>query len=224
MPFRETLRCMSFASTTNNKRPSSSRTSSSSSSSTSSSRLPSFEIEGAREDCPTYDAICSSTPMPVQTREHRLDDDFLDAQSEPSTRSYTEDSLEIEIEIEIGNGNGNEIEANDDEELPPYVLLDNGARKPAYSRHEAPSPSPSSSGRRKPEEEQPPQEPSKFDGVLCPRCNIKKAKTWYHERKQKEREARPKSKPNPKSKVNRAPVHYTRADLDNATTFAYYMF
>ncbi|KAK5446340.1 hypothetical protein LTS15_010036 [Exophiala xenobiotica] len=213
---------MSFASTSNNKRPSSSRTSSSSSSSTSSSRLPSFEIEGAREDCPTYDAICSSTPMPmpvpVQTQERRLDDDFLDAQSELSTRSYTEDSLEIEIEI----GNGNEIEPNDDEELPPYVLLDNGARKPAYSRHEAPSPSPS--GRTKPEEEQPQQEPSKFDGVLCPRCNIKKAKTWYHERKQKEREARPKSKPNPKPKVSRTPVHYTRDDLDNATTFAYYMF
>jgi hypothetical protein len=125
--------------------------------------------------------------VPVQTQEHRLDDDFLDAQSEPSTRSYTEDSLEVEIEIEIGNGNENEIEPNDDEELPPYVLLDNGARKPAYSRHEAPSPSPS--GRTKPEE-QPQQEPSKFDGVLCPRCNIKKAKTWYHERKQKEREAR----------------------------------
>jgi hypothetical protein len=122
-------------------------------------------------------------PVPVQTQEHRLDDDFLDAQSEPSTRSYTENSLEVETEI----GNGNDIEPDDDEELPPYVLLDNGARKPAYSRHEAPSSSPSGGTRP---EERAQQEPSKFDGVLCPRCNIKKAKTWYHERKQKEREAR----------------------------------
>ena len=159
MPFRETLRGMPFSSTSN-KRPSSFRTSSSSS--TGSSRLPS--IEEAREECPTYDAICST---PTQTQEHP--DDFLSTQSEP-TRSYTEGSLEIEIQ--------NETEP--DEELPPYVLLDDGARKPAYSRHEA-------APTTKPEE--PRQEPSKFDGILCPRCNIKKAKTWYHQ-KQKERETR----------------------------------
>ncbi len=162
MPFREALRGISFASTSN-KRPSSSRTSSSSSTS-SSRRLPS--IEEAREECPTYDAICS-TPTPGQTQEHP--DDFFNTQSEP-TRSYTENQLELEIQNE----------SEPDEELPPYVLLDHGARKPAYSRHEA-------AATTNPEETQ--QEPSKLDGILCPRCNIKKAKTWYHQR-QKERETR----------------------------------
>lgn len=118
----------------------------------SSSRISS--LPSIREECPTYGSVCS-TPLNEQTEE------FLGHQ--PS-RSYTEESLGDETRQD-----------SDEEELPPYVLLDEGVNKPAYSR----TPSEATSSTTSVGHHQ--QQSSKLDGVLCPRCNLRRAKAWYQQ-------------------------------------------
>ncbi|KIW20862.1 hypothetical protein PV08_01440 [Exophiala spinifera] len=121
------------------------------------SRLPSIQ-----EECPPYDSL-RSTPSSEQ-REEFLDNQF--------SWSYTEESLE-----------GETRHNSDDEELPPYVLLDNGANKPAYSRRQSEATSSTTSVVH----QQQPYQSTKLDGILCPRCNLRRAKAWYRQI-QKDRE------------------------------------
>ncbi|KIW41941.1 uncharacterized protein PV06_05536 [Exophiala oligosperma] len=186
------------------QRPSTSRRGSTISTSRTPSRLPSI-----REECPAYDSVCSTPLSEQQTQE-----DFLDDHHHHPSRSYTEESLEDETRHD-----------SDEEELPPYVLLDNGINKPAYSRRvrEATSSSSTTSVVEQP------QQSSKLDGILCPRCNLRRAKAWYRQRILNDNDsgskAKSKSKPKPKPKPKRQmPTYYTQADLDNNLSFAYYLF